>query len=187
MSSEYPQNPLPTIFAEQLSPPHEARERSSAGGLVISRGTIAVISLLLIGMLIAGTFIFYSRWKSADANEAALNAKLTAAVAENAKLRDQNAQYDEHLDKYRTIERLLNTAKADTAKIQTLLVAKPNFPAKKLMKLDEPLWREKVETDLATHVSKLEQQYTDIANWSSGPKVVVVDRTAPPGAIRAKP
>ncbi|MET0545635.1 MAG: hypothetical protein ABWZ40_04920 [Caulobacterales bacterium] len=186
MQGDYPQNPLPTIFAEQLSPPPAPRERET-GGLVISRGTIAVISLILIGMLLAGTFIFYSRWKSADQAEAALTTKLNAALAENAKLTAQNQQMDEHLDKYRTIERLLNSATDQTTKIQTLLVAKPTYPAKKLMKLETPLWREKVEADLAAHVGKLEQQYTDIANWSSGPKVVVVDRTAPPGVIRAKP
>ncbi len=184
--SEYPQNPLPTIFAEQVSSP-EPRGRDSSGGLVISRGTIAIISLILIGMLIAAAFIFYSRWKTADASEAALNAKLTAANTEITKLTAANADYDQHLEKYRTIERLLASSKENTSKINTLLAAKPNYPAKKLMKLDEPLWREKVETDLATHVSKLEQQYTDIANWSSGPKVVIVDKTAPPGVIRARP
>ena len=70
---DYPQNPLPTIFAEPVQ--SNERDRRDSGGLVISRGTLATISTLLVGAMIAGTIVFYMMWKEASTSAAA-NEKL---------------------------------------------------------------------------------------------------------------
>ncbi len=180
---DYPQNPLPTIFAEPV--PSNERERSD-GGLVISRGTLATISTLLIGAMIAGTVVFYMMWK--DASTAAVkNEKLYKDEAvKTAQLTTDKVNLTRSLAQYRLIEQLTEESRANAAEVEDLLKKKPGYPLKARLKAlkvstEQPIWRENVEKQLSAYNSGLQLLSDDIVKWSSGPAVIY--EKAKPGQI----
>lgn len=181
---DYPQNPLPTIFAEPV--PNNERSSRNDGGLVISRGTLATISTLLIGAMIAGTIVFYMMWKEAS-TAAATNEKLYKEEAvKTQQLTADKVMLTRGLAQYRLIEQLTEESRNKATEVQELLKKKPGYPLKARLKAlkistDEPVWREGVEKQMSAYNSGLQLLSDDIVKWSSGPAVIY--EKAKPGQI----
>ena len=170
---DYPQNPLPTIFAEPVQ--SNERDRRDSGGLVISRGTLATISTLLVGAMIAGTIVFYMMWKEASTSAAA-----------NEKLYADKVTLTRSLAQYRLIEQLTEESRGKAADVEELLKKKPGYPLKARLKAlkistDEPVWREGVEKQMSGYNAGMQVLADDIVKWSAGPSVIY--EKAKPGQI----
>lgn len=181
---DYPQNPLPTIFAEPVQT--NERDRRDSGGLVISRGTLATISTLLVGAMIAGTVVFYMMWKEASTSAKANEKLYKEEAVKTAQLTTDKVNLTRSLAQYRLIEQLTDESRSKATEVDSLLKKKPGYPLKARLKAlkistDEPVWREKVEQQLSAYNSGLQVLSDDIVKWSSGPSVIY--EKAKPGQI----
>lgn len=181
-SDGFPQNPVPTIFAEERKAPPPPPPPEKPEGLLISRTTLAIIGSVLFGAALAAAIYFNGLYAKADAQAKDLSKKLELVQKENAALQQRSAQLSQSMEKYIPIERQLDASRREVEKIQTLLATKPAFPTKSRIALDEPLWKEDVEKRLSAHVAKLQKHYSDIANWNP-PRTNARPEAPPPGAI----
>lgn len=181
---DYPQNPLPTIFAEPVQ--SNERDRRDSGGLVISRGTLATISTLLVGAMIAGTIVFYMMWKDASTAAAANEKLYKEEAAKTQQLTADKVTLTRSLAQYRLIEQLTEESRGKAAEVEELLKKKPGYPLKARLKAlkistDEPVWREGVEKQMSAYNAGMQVLADDIVKWSAGPAVIY--EKAKPGQI----
>jgi hypothetical protein len=170
-SGDYSHGPVPTVFVEQAPPPppreEPKAERRSGGG-----GAVAVLSVLFIGMLIAGlvgVFFMYNNehQKVAGAEEAKVRAEkaLVAANDSLTKERDSLAKATKLIDEYKTnygkIEALSKTATAESDKLRELLSRRPG--AKVNEKFLQPVtWDAEVLKKFNEHIAGIQREFTRI-------------------------
>lgn len=211
MSGEYAPNYVPTVFVEMpASPPPPPKIEESKGGIVISRGFLAIVAILLFGALVASTGLLFMQLQGqkADAKriQDGLQTQLTAAQTSTQSLTLAKTQLTAERDtlnqrivKYGAIEGQLNDAAAQSKLITDLLAtdAKKGFgkagidPKAKehtasLAVLDDAKWKEDAESTLRKKVTALKALYDEILRWApAGPSTGPV--AIPEGTIKTTP
>jgi len=177
-SGDYSHGPVPTVFVEQAPPPpprEEPREERRSGG----GGAVAVLSVLFIGMLIAGlvgVFFMYNgeHTKVAGAQEAQVRAEKDLAAAnkslveERANLTKATKLIDEYKTNYGKIEALSKQAVAESDKLRELLSRRPN--AKVDPKYLQPVtWDADVLRKFNEHIAGIQREFTRIDTMPGKP------------------
>lgn len=170
-SGDYSHGPVPTVFVEQAPPPpprEEPREERRSGG----GGAVAVLSVLFIGMLIAGlvgVFFMYNteHQKVAGAEEAKVRAEKALVAANDAltKERDSLGKATKLIDEYKTnygkIEALSKQSVAESDKLRELLSRRPG--AKVNEKFLQPVtWDAEVLKKFNEHIAGIQREFTRI-------------------------
>ena len=177
-SGDYSHGPVPTVFVEQAPPPpprEEPREERRSGG----GGAVAVLSVLFIGMLIAGlvgVFFMYNgeHAKVAGAQEAQVRAEKDLATAnkslveERATLAKANKVIDEYKTNYGKVEALTKQALDESNKLRELQTRRPN--AKVDQKWLQPVtWDADVLKKLNEQIAGIQREFTRIDTMPGKP------------------
>lgn len=174
---------VPMVFVEPTQQP-QMRAREEKGGLLISRGFLAVVAVLLFGALVASTVGLLlmrggeqARWaeERTTLNERASSASVRAAAAET-RLVSVEGERDvalKRIDNYDAVERQLAKIQDRTSQIKLLLSSTPNFPVKDRMDLSAiPDWTKPAVAPLEGFVTKLDEQLENIQAFAKrqGPR-----------------
>lgn len=164
-SDDYSQNQIPSVFAEPVQPAPEPVRNSG-----VTRGQLAVLSLVLFGALAASTIGLMMIRNGEQAEWTKTRQKLeterTTALERAGRLEVTNTQLSTDLEqanakveKYGAIEYQLNLIREKTQQIQDLRSAKPSYPHHLYMDVGAvPEWSAPGEKLLKDFVGRLDAE-----------------------------
>lgn len=194
-SDDYAQNQIPDIFVE---PVHAAPERPSASGGGVSRGQLAMISLILFGALVATTAGLtmirnedQAQWartrQKLEAERIAAVDRASSLSVANTQLSADLEQANQKVEKYGAIEYQLDLVREKTQQIHDLRSAKPSYPHHLYMNIVAiPEWTSPGEKLLKDFVAKLDVERSKLIAFKD-PKPPASTPTTPQITPAVKP
>lgn len=195
------------VFLEPTQTPTPPAAREEKGGLVISRGVLAVVAVLLFGAFAASTIGLMmlrngeqARWaeerKTLVADATAAGTRATAAETQLTSVTAARDEALQRVDKYDAVERQLSKIEERTATIKLLLSTTPTYPVQGRLDLAAiPDWTKPAVAELEVFVGKLDAELAKVQAFArrqgqppvsttpSGPPVLTptTPTTRPPG------
>lgn len=175
---DYAPTQVPTVFVEMPQSPPPPPPREDKGGVMISRGFLAVLTVLLLGALIATTVGLLMLRDTEQASAAEVVKQRDQAVKRVGELETANSALSESVkaanakvEKYGAIEYQLGLIRDKTAEIQTLRKAKPSYPASQYMDLSKiPEWSKPGEKLLQDFVVLMDAERAKLIEFREPPR-----------------